>query len=140
MGTLGASDDVDDTAKWLQKQKKRQKEKKEAEKRAKMLAEMDDEFGVGNLVKEDARKDKAFAYDSGNLAGLTVEHDSSRFQDGQSVILTLKDSDVLGEDGDTLVNVNMMDDERVEKNKEEIKKAKTGYNPYDQEEIDQVTG
>ena len=34
----------------------------------------------------------------------------------------------------------MMDDERVDKNKEEIKKAKSGYNPYDQEEIDQVTG
>ena len=33
-----------------------------------------------------------------------------------------------------------MDDERVNKNKEEIKKAKTGYNPYDQEEIDEVTG
>merc|ERR1739838_683468 len=71
VATLGSADDVDDTAKWLQRQKKKAKEKKEADKRAKMLAEMDDEFGVGNLVKEDARKDKAFAYDSGNLAGLT---------------------------------------------------------------------
>ena len=61
-----------------------------------MLAEMDDEFGVGNLVKEDARKDKAVAYDSGNLTGLKVEHDSSRFEDGKSVILTLKDNDILG--------------------------------------------
>ena len=140
VATLGGADDVDDTAKWLQRQKKKTKEKKEADKRAKMLAEMDDEFGVGNLVKEDVRKEKDSAYNSRNLAGLTVQHDSSRFQDGQSVILTLKDSDVLGEDGDTLVNVNMMDDEKVDFNKEEIKKAKSGYNPYDQEEIDQVTG
>jgi len=140
IGTLGAADDADDTAQWLKRQKKKEKEKKEAEKRAKMLAEMDDEFGVGNLVKEDVKKIRETAYGGQNLAGLTVEHDSSRFQDGKSVILTLKDSDVLGEDGDTLVNVNMMDDEKVEKNKEEIKKAKTGYNPYDQEEIDQVTG
>ena len=137
---MGAADDADDTAQWLKRQKKKEKEKKEAEKRAKMLAEMDDEFGVGNLVKEDVKKIRETAYGGQNLAGLTVEHDSSRFQDGKSVILTLKDSDVLGEDGDTLVNVNMMDDEKVEKNKEEIKKAKTGYNPYDQEEIDQVTG
>merc|ERR1712109_334012 len=111
IATLGAADDVDDTAKWLKNQKKKEKEKKEAAKRAKMLAEMDDEFGVGNLVKEDAKKDKAAAYDSGNLAGLTVQHDSSRFQDGSSVILTLKDNDILGEEGDTLVNVNMVDDE-----------------------------
>merc|ERR1711971_257198 len=140
VATLGGADDVDDTAKWLQRQKKKEKEKKEAQKRAKMLAEMDDEFGVGNLVKEDVRKEKDSAYNSRNLAGLTVQHDSSRFQDGQSVILTLKDSDVLGEDGDTLVNVNMMDDEKVDFNKEETKKAKSGYNPYDQEEIDQETG
>ena len=30
-------------------------------------------------------------------------------QEGKSVILTLKDADVLGEDQDTLVNVNVMD-------------------------------
>ena len=31
--TLGAADDVDDTSKWLKKQKKKEREKKEAEKR-----------------------------------------------------------------------------------------------------------
>merc|ERR1712020_808436 len=77
IGTLGAADDADDTAQWLKRQKKKEKEKKEAEKRAKMLAEMDDEFGVGNLVKEDVKKIRETAYGGHNLAGLTVEHDSS---------------------------------------------------------------
>jgi hypothetical protein len=48
---------------------------------------------------------------------------------------------VLDEDaGDTLVNVNLMDDERVEKNLKNLREIKAGgYNPYD-EEIDPVTG
>ena len=53
----------------------------------------------------------------------------------------MKDADVLDEDmEDTLINVNMIDDEKVDKNKENLKKSKAGYNPYDQEEIDEETG
>ena len=139
--TLGASDEVDDTAKWLQRQKRKAKEKKEAEKRAKMLEELDEDFGVNNIVQNDKAKEKSDLYRSNNLSGLTVEHDSSQFQGGKSVILTLKDAEILDNDAtDTLVNVNMVDDEKVAKNKEIIKKAKAGYNPYDQEEIDEETG
>ncbi len=55
------------------------------------------------------------------------------FQTGRSVILTLKDADVLDEKAeDTLVNVNLVDDERTVKKLEDIKKAKSGYNAYDQ--------
>ena len=80
---LGADDDdVDDTSKWLARQKKKEKEKKAAEKRAKMLEELDDDFGVGNIVKEDASKTKASSYGSGNLAGLTVQHDANKFHEG----------------------------------------------------------
>ncbi len=142
VSTLGAADEVDDTEKWLKRQKKKEKERKEAEKRAKMLAELDDEFGVGNLVKEDRKVEKEKEYGSRNLSGLKVEHASHKFKEGSSVILTLKDSGVLDDDArDTLVNVNMIDDERVDKRKEDIKKAKTGgYNAYDQEEVDEETG
>ena len=140
--TLGAAEDVDDTAKWLAKQKRKAKEKKEAERRAKMLEELDEDFGVHNIVEDEQKKQKSAMYQGQNLAGLTVEHDSSQFQDGKSVILTLKDAEILDDDAtDTLVNVNMVDAEKVEKNKEVLKKAKSGgYNPYDQEEIDQETG
>ncbi len=44
------------------------------------------------------------------------------------------------EDGDTLVNVNIMDEERVEKNLKNLREIKAGgYNPYE-EEIDPLTG
>ena len=47
-----------------------------------MLEELDDDFGVGNIVKEDASKTKASSYGSGNLAGLTVQHDANKFHEG----------------------------------------------------------
>lgn len=38
-----------------------------------------------------------------------------RFEEGRTTILTLKDSNILDDKEDTLVNVNMVDDEHVEK-------------------------
>lgn len=59
---------------------------------------------------------KQKVYTDKNLKGLKVEHNLKNFSEGKSVILTLKDQDVLAEDGsDVLVNVNMIDDERYEK-------------------------
>lgn len=87
------------------------------------------------------KKDQARQYSNSNLSGLKVEHSTDRFGTGQSVILTLKDSDILDEAAeDTLVNVNIMDQERLEKKKEEAKKAKAGYNAYEMEEVDPLTG
>jgi len=37
------------------------------------------------------------------------------FIEGKATILTLKDQDVLAEDGDVLINVNLVDDERYKK-------------------------
>ena len=69
ISSLGADDGVDDTKKWLQRQKKKEKEKKAAEKRAKMLEELDDEFGVGNIVKEDVQQvsNSFFSYEKKNI-------------------------------------------------------------------------
>lgn len=39
----------------------------------------------------------------------------SRFEEGRTTILTLKDSNILDDKEDTLVNVNIVDDEHVEK-------------------------
>ena len=49
---------------------------------------------------------------------MTVEHDLENFGEGRDVIMTLKDSKILDEEagkseGDTLVNVNMVDEERA---------------------------
>jgi U4/U6.U5 tri-snRNP-associated protein 1 len=72
---------------------------------------------------------------------LKVEHSAEKFAEGRSVILTLKDSNILDdEDEDTLVNVNIVDDERATKKIDDARKAKVGYNAYDQEDVDDMTG
>uniref|UniRef100_A0A8C5N1L4 U4/U6.U5 tri-snRNP-associated protein 1 n=1 Tax=Leptobrachium leishanense TaxID=445787 RepID=A0A8C5N1L4_9ANUR len=123
---------LDDTAAWIERSRKLQMEKDKAEKRAKLLAEMDEEFGVSNLVEEEFGQKKH--YTSTDLQGLTVEHNIESFNEGQSVILTLKDKAILDEDeSDVLVNVNMVDKEKAKKNVE-LKKKRPDYKPYDEEE------
>lgn len=56
--------------------------------------------------------------------------------EGKDVVLTLKDQNILQEEGDVLVNVNLIDTERYKKNNE-IKKQKPGYQPYEEEEVDE---
>ncbi|KAM9302149.1 U4/U6.U5 tri-snRNP-associated protein 1 [Gastrophryne carolinensis] len=123
---------LDDTAAWIERSRKLQVEKEKAEQRAKLLAEMDEEFGVSNLVEEEFGQKKN--YTSTDLQGLTVEHQLDSFTEGQSVILTLKDKGVLDEDdSDVLVNVNMIDREKANKNVE-LKKKRPDYKPYEEEE------
>ncbi|XP_073514547.1 U4/U6.U5 tri-snRNP-associated protein 1 [Phyllobates terribilis] len=123
---------LDDTAAWIERSRKLQVEKDKAEKRAKLLAEMDEEFGVSNLVEEEFGQKKN--YSSQDLQGLTVEHNLESFTEGRTVILTLKDKGVLDEDdSDVLVNVNMIDKEKADKNVE-LKKKRPDYKPYEEEE------
>lgn len=136
--TLGEEEDVDNTLHWIQRSRDREQMKAEANKRAQILEEMDNQYEV----KENTRKErieKHKVYRENNLKGLRVEHGTESFQEGKTIILTLKDQDVLDdENGDTLVNVNMMDDERYEKNIEnkKLNPNQYGYNVY-QEEFDQ---
>lgn len=136
--TLGESDSDEDAATWVRKNRMKQREKERADKTAKMLEEMDEEFGIGNLVEQEfkgTKKEKN--YSSRDLRGLKVEHDMESFREGHTVILTLKDKGVLDEEEEeTLVNVNMMDDERAEKNIE-LRKKKPDYNPYDEADVDE---
>ena len=108
---LGDSDSEEDSAKaFVKKQKAAAKAKEMAMKRAKMLEEMDDAFGVDDLIKKEPGSLLGQKkYTEKSLRGLKVEHDADKFEEGKSVILTLKDADVLGEDQDTLVNVNVVD-------------------------------
>ena len=161
---LGDSDSEEDSAKaFVKKQKAAAKAKEMAMKRAKMLEEMDDAFGVDDLIKkEPGSLIGQKKYTEKSLRGLKVEHDADKFEEGKSVILTLKDADVLGEDQDTLVNVNVVDQvissqhakvsqlfisiftllrqEKLDKKISETKKARVGYNKYDIEDVDMDTG
>lgn len=137
--TLGESDGEDDTKNWVTRQRDTTKLKKEAAKREKMLEEMDEEFGVAELIDGEIRKSRKKVYTNRDLRGLKVEHDISSFSEGKDVILTLKDKDVLNEeDGDTLVNVNFMDDERYKKSVENKKQNphRYGYDVYE-EQVDE---
>ncbi|KAL8596327.1 hypothetical protein ACOMHN_062595 [Nucella lapillus] len=134
---LGDSDSDEDVFSWVKKNRKIAKDKQLADKRAKMLEEMDAEFGIGSLVDQEFETGKKNQYSSQDLSGLRVEHGMEHFKEGSRVILTLKDKGVLDEeDDDVLVNVNMIDDERADKNVEN-KKNKPDYKPYDEPEYDE---
>ncbi|CAJ1052552.1 U4/U6.U5 tri-snRNP-associated protein 1 [Xyrichtys novacula] len=131
--TLADDDWLDDTAAWVEKSRKMAKEKEMAEKRAKLLEEMDEEFGVSSLVEESFAQSKMESYTSRDLKGLKVQHKVDSFNEGQTVILTLQDKGVLDEEEDVLVNVGLVDKEKAEKNVE-LKKKKPDYKPYEEEE------
>lgn len=132
--TLGESDSDDDPSKWVEKNRKIQEEKKKAIARSKMFEEMDEEMAVATSRRETKRK----SYKEKDLQGLKVAHDIESFTEDRHVILTLKDQDVLGEDGDTLVNVNMLDNERYKKNVE-VRRQNPNHYGYDvyEEQYDQ---
>lgn len=136
--TLGESDSDDDPSKWVEKNRKIQEKKKkavqDARKRARMLDDMDEAMDAeaSAVKKKESRKR---TYKEKDLKGLKVAHDIESFTEDRHVILTLKDQEVLGEDGDTLVNVNMIDDERYKKNVEVRKQNPLhyGYDVYEEQ-------
>ena len=133
----------EDASSWVLSLKQKQEEKERAKKRAQMFEDLDDDFGIGNLVDKDKKETikKEKNYDSKALAGLKIQHTVDRFEEGKSTILTLQDADILDEDAmDTLENVNVVDQEKAEKNIIDVKKAKQAYNKFDVEDVDEVTG
>ncbi|WWD03531.1 hypothetical protein V865_001584 [Kwoniella europaea PYCC6329] len=121
--TLGTSNEDDklDTKSWIKQQKKREKL------RAAELA---------RRAKEMEEADKAI-YDERDLSGLKVGHDVDDFEEGEDVILTLKDNRILEGDEDELQNVNMVDDAAIKAAKERKRKAAEQYTGYDDEEFDE---
>ncbi|XP_060803820.1 U4/U6.U5 tri-snRNP-associated protein 1 [Amyelois transitella] len=131
---LADEPEEDDALAWVKKSREIERQKREAAKRAAMLDELDAEFGVSALVAEEEKQDRAQSYVSQHLRGLRVAHDINALGDEREVVLTLADKDVLAEDSeDVLVNVNIVDDEKYKKNIEDRKKAKAGYQAYDDE-------
>lgn len=110
---LGESDDFDDINAWIEHSRDKEKSKIEAQKRAQMLEEMDAEYS-----KPDVKNASRNSYGERSLKGLKVGHGLESFSEGKTVILTLKDHEVLAEDDDELINVNMVDDERYKKVRE----------------------
>ena len=109
-----------DTRSWLKSQKKRQK----AIAKARKLEE--------EQAAADAAAAAAVQYTSEDLAGIKVGHDMSNFLDEDEQILTLKDTNILGEeeDEDELENRNILEREKL-KEKLDLKKKKPVYDPTD---------
>lgn len=78
-----------DAKAWVKKQKKRAKEL--AAKRAKEIEEMDKRFEEEGLPK----------YGEDDLKGIKVLHEEEEFEEGKETILTLKDSRVLDDEGES---------------------------------------
>jgi len=139
--TLGESDSEDEedggALAWIKKTRMQEKEKKLAGQREKQIAEMDEVFGVSDLLDKEFKAKPKKNYGSKDLRGLKVEHDQDAFVEGRTTILTLKDAGILDEDpSDVLVNPNMVDDEFNERNmKNKLKKAVD--NPWDEPTIDE---
>lgn len=135
---LGDDEGVDDAVSWVDRSREKEKLKADAKKRAKALEEMDEDFGVNDVIrqtKRDAIRDK---YNDKSLRGLKVDHDLDHFSEGKTVVLTLKDKDVLDEEDDSLVNVNMVDEERYRRNidNKKLNPNHYGYDVYE-EEVDE---
>ncbi|XP_050428461.1 U4/U6.U5 tri-snRNP-associated protein 1 [Adelges cooleyi] len=128
---LADSDSEEDTISWVKKTKSIQEEMEMAKKKAQELEEMDDVFGVGELIEESTKSEMKNFYSSKHLKGLEVQHSMDEFVEGKDVILTLQDKDVLAEDPDVLVNVNMVDDESYKLNIDR-RKQRPNYNAYEE--------
>ena len=133
---LAESDSEEEASDWVIKNRQIEEEKARAQKRAQLLQEMDEEFGVSSIIDEEIKRKKANAYSSKDLKGLTVSHKTDAFKEGQQMILTLKDRAVLDEDEDELVNVDLVDQEKTNKNIEN-KTKRPEYRPYDEPEFDE---
>lgn len=130
---LGEGSDDDDASAWVKRSRVIETQKKEAAKRAAMLDEMDAAFGVSALLPPRAPPAPA-PYRAPSLRGLRVAHQLDALEDERETILTLADKEILAEDPeDVLINVNIVDNERYKKNVEERKKARAGYQAYDEE-------
>ncbi|XP_052739540.1 U4/U6.U5 tri-snRNP-associated protein 1 isoform X2 [Bicyclus anynana] len=131
---LADESDGEDASAWVRKSRDQEKQKREAAKRAAMLDEMDAEFGVGALLADERRSERAAAYAPQHLRGLRVAHELAALPDERDTVLTLADKELLADDAeDVLVNVNLLDDDKYRKNIVERKKARAGYQAYDEE-------
>jgi U4/U6.U5 tri-snRNP-associated protein 1 len=86
-----ASESAESATSWVEKMRQMGEEKRKAAERTKLFEQMDEEFGVDNLIHEESEKRKQKKYASNDLSGLRVEHSIEEFKEGQQVILTLKD-------------------------------------------------
>ncbi|XP_032939516.1 U4/U6.U5 tri-snRNP-associated protein 1 [Catharus ustulatus] len=132
--TLGEEEPwLDDAAAWIERSRALQREKELAEKRARLLEEMDQEFGISPLVEEEFQRRRRERYSARDLQGLTVEHDPASIPEGQTLVLTLKDRGVLDSGEDVLEQVALAAAAKARED-QELRRRRPPYEPYGEEE------
>ncbi|KPV75430.1 uncharacterized protein RHOBADRAFT_48436, partial [Rhodotorula graminis WP1] len=121
----------EDSRAWVKRQKKRAKEL--AAKRAREEAEAD-------RLAEEEERGRGSKYGEDDLAGLKVAHGADAFEEGEDVVLTLKDSRVLDDEDDELHNVNLAENAKTKHALEQKKKGSQNYGRYDDEEFEGEPG
>ena len=136
LGEAADADD-DDMMAWVNKsrkieEKRRKEERKKAEELARKLAEQDDEA-------EESEGDEI--YGGKDLAGMRVRHGLEDVAEGETMILTLKDSSILddklqgiNEEDDELENVNVAQERKRQKAKKAA--TKRSDNPFGADDED----
>ncbi|GAA6048281.1 hypothetical protein JCM3770_006518 [Rhodotorula araucariae] len=117
----------EDNRAWIKRQKKRAKEL--AAKRAREQEEAD-------RLAEEEERERATKYGEADLAGLKVAHGAEAFEEGEDVVLTLKDSRVLDDEDDELHNVNLSENAKTKHALEMKKKGNAQYTGYDDDEFE----
>ncbi|XP_063997350.1 U4/U6.U5 tri-snRNP-associated protein 1 [Pogoniulus pusillus] len=131
---LGAEEPwLEDAAAWIQRSRKLQQEKEMAEKRAKLLEEMEQEFGVSTLVEEEFLRRKKELYSCRDLQGLRVEHSLETFREGETLELTLKDRGVLEAGEDVLQNLALVAQEQAQEGLQ-LRQGQPHYDPYPEQD------
>jgi U4/U6.U5 tri-snRNP-associated protein 1 len=134
--SLGAADGKEEDLKsWIKRTKKRERDlvAKEAQELESQSRQPQDIYREGEGLR-------CQAYEPEHLAGLTVGHDFDDIEEGEGMILTIKDRGVLDDDdsGDELISTALAEKERLKENLDnKIRKPK--YDPY-AEEFDSETG
>ncbi|CAI4223442.1 unnamed protein product [Auanema sp. JU1783] len=127
---LADSDSEDEgAAGWINKQRKLEEERKKAQEREKMLDDMDENYSNVAAV-EPKKKLKPKRPKGSGTAGLVIGHSKESFVEMRDQILVLEDKGVLDDGEETLVNPNMLDNERYKRNVElrKRKDAAKGFN------------
>jgi hypothetical protein len=136
-----------DAASWVEKSRQRAKEQasakaKELEREADALDDMED------AARRKARKGGGAGgreYSSADLKGMKVKHGASSFEEGDTQILTLADSSIIGDDGmlndegDLLENAALKESERrdvLSKRRRDAQRGPKGYSAYDDDEFE----
>lgn len=126
------SDEEEDAADWYERMRHKDKVSQQTKYKRQRREESKESE---QYIRENSKRLES-KYTGKDLKGLAIGHKVDSFKDGQNVILTLRDNDVLNDGEDVLENVNILDNEKAAKNVEN-KTKKPDYKPYDDDEFDE---